>query len=114
MKSRFLAFILVSLSLLPLTGRANSPKVGAYNATKIDKAEVKAAAKFAVKEESKREKTPIALKAIVAAHEQVVAGMNYRVTLSVNKSGRLQNAEAVIFRGLDSHYELKSWQLLKP
>ncbi|MBA2524478.1 MAG: hypothetical protein H0V18_01655 [Pyrinomonadaceae bacterium] len=114
MKSRFLAVAFIPLLLLPLAGQAGSPKVGAYQPAELEKPEVKAAAEFAVQEQSKQEKTPIALQTMVKAHEQVVAGMNYRLTLSVIKDSKPQSADAVVFRGLDSHYELKSWQWMKP
>ncbi len=114
MKSRFLAVAFVPFLVLPLAGQAGSPKVGAYQPAEREKPEVKAAAEFAVQAQSKQEKTPIALQSIVKAHQQVVAGMNYRLTLSLIKDSELQNAEAVVFRGLDSRYELKSWQWMKP
>ncbi len=114
MKSPFLAVAFIPLLLLPLVGQAGSLKVGAYQPAASAKPEVKAAAAFAVQEQSKQEKTPIALQSIVKAHQQVVAGMNYRLTLSLIKDSEPQIADAVVFRGLDSHYELKSWQWMKP
>lgn len=85
---------------------------GGYQRVELNKPEVKAAADFAVQEQAKREDSALQLKAIVEAEEQVVAGMNYRLTLTVAKGDQTQKANAEIFRALDSHYELKSWEWL--
>src|SRR5438067_11441662 len=93
-------------------GLAGTP--GAYHPGETGNEQVRAAAAFAVQEEAKREGDALELKAIVKAEQQVVAGMNYRLNLQVNKGGETKSAEAVVFHGLDSHYELKAWHWLAP
>ncbi|MBA2241594.1 MAG: hypothetical protein H0W04_01710 [Chthoniobacterales bacterium] len=106
----------VWLSIL-LTALGDSPssspsRPGGYQSSETDKPEVKAAAAFAVQEQARLEGRPLQLEAIVTAKEQVVAGMNYRLTLRVSRGDNSQDAEVTVFRALDSHHELKSWQWL--
>ncbi len=86
---------------------------GAYSPAELDKQEVKAAADFAVQEQAKRDKSPLQLRSIATAEQQVVAGMNYRLTLVVSRGGNSRSVKATIFRALDSHYEMKSWEWLE-
>jgi hypothetical protein len=71
-----------------------------------DKAVV-AAAEFAVKTKSEKEK--VALDKILKAESQVVAGTNYRLLLSVRVDGGTRQAEVVVWRKLDQSSELTRW-----
>jgi hypothetical protein len=92
-------------------GGAGTP--GGFAPAKIDSDEVRRAAAFAVEKQAKAEGVALELETIVDAQQQVVAGMNYRLTLKLNSGGKTTDARAVIFRGLDQHYELKSWDWLR-
>jgi hypothetical protein len=84
---------------------------GGYAPAKLTE-DVKAAAEFAVQEEAKRESIPLNLARIPKAEKQIVAGINYRLLLVVERSGSTREANVVVFRGLDSRYSLTSWEWL--
>ena len=113
MLERLVTIVGVPLLLLVCAdgiGGAGMP--GGFAPAKIDSDEVRRAAAFAVQNEAKAEGVMLELKTIVEAQQQVVAGMNYRLTLKLNSGGKTTDARAVVFRGLDQHYELKSWDWL--
>lgn len=70
------------------------------------------AAEVAVREQSKRENVPLKLARISEPQTQIVAGINYRFTLTLDRKGSQREAKVVVFRGLDSHYSLTSWMWL--
>ena len=96
---------------------AAPPLVGGYADTSVTNAEVVAAARFAVRtqELAMREKAPgakLELVCIVAARQQVVAGMNYRLDVRVKADGTEKAAEAVVWWqawNAKEPYKLTSW-----
>jgi hypothetical protein len=80
----------------------------------VYKAEVVAAAKFAIEAKAKQEgaATKLELVKVTAASEQVVAGINYQIKLLVKLNGQEKSAEAVVWwqpwRKPDP-YQLTSW-----
>jgi len=84
---------------------------GAYAPAKLTE-DVKMAADFALREESKREVIGLKLVSISKAEKQIVAGVNFRLTLEVNKGGSTRVANVVVFRDLKSRYQLTSWKWL--
>ena len=101
------------------TSVAKEPVVGGWSPVAVSDKNVVAAAAFAVKAEEKaiRKKAgekPASLEliAIREAEQQVVAGMNYRLTLTVKLNGQEKTAEAVVWwqgwRQPDP-YQLTSW-----
>lgn len=84
---------------------------GGYGPAEVGK-DVKAAAEFAVHEQAKREAIPLTLATIAKAEKQIVAGINYRLLLIVERSGSPRKAKVVVFRDLTSHYSLTSWEWL--
>ncbi|MFM2172042.1 MAG: hypothetical protein RI957_2271 [Verrucomicrobiota bacterium] len=118
LRSYAVAILLVAGSYLT-TGLAQEPRPGGYAATPIDNKEVVAAAEFAVKAQHKamQEKKPaeapkLELVTILQAEQQVVAGMNFRLKLSVRLNGKVETAEAMVWwqawRNPDP-YQLTSW-----
>ena len=71
--------------------------------------ETKALATFAVSEISKKLNQPLALKGIVSAERQVVAGWNYRLELNLTKNNQLYRVRAIVWCRLDGTMELTSW-----
>lgn len=67
------------------------------------------AANFAVGEISKKLNEPLALKGIVSAERQVVAGLNFRLELDLTKSNQPFRVRAIVWRKLDGSMELTSW-----
>lgn len=90
-----------------------SPAAGGYSAARATDADVVKAAKFAVSARSKSEPGAIlVLDRVVSAQQQVVAGLNYRMVLTVKQNGASRTAEAVVWWqswNPDQPYTLTSW-----
>jgi hypothetical protein len=71
--------------------------------------QTQAVANFAVGEISKKLNEPLALKDIVSAERQVVAGWNYRLKLNLTKNNQPYRVRAIVWRRLDGAMELTSW-----
>lgn len=99
-------------------GQAEQIAGGYINADVNDEAVV-AAAKFALRKQSKRQKATLNLVEIKNARMQVVAGMNYEICLQITRKTKLrqkpveQFVKAVVYRSLKNVYSLTSWQVLK-
>lgn len=71
---------------------------GDYAAASVTSGEVVAAAKFAVAERAKASSDgALNLVKVIAAEQQVVAGMSYRLTLQVRQNGVVKAAEAIVW-----------------
>lgn len=98
---------------------AAPPLPGGFSDADPKSSEVKAAAAFAVKAAAAAkpegtDKAPeIQLKAIVAARQQVVAGINYQLHLRVRSNGTAREADATVWwqpwRRPDP-YQLTAWK----
>ena len=97
--------------LAPACAQAKPPVPGGYSEVKPDE-ETKVAANFAVGEISKKLNEPLALKGIVSAERQVVAGLNYRLELDLIKSNKPFRVLAIVWRKLDGSMELTSWNAI--
>lgn len=85
------------------------PIVGGYSPVAATDADALAAAKFAVAKQDAK----LTFQALDKAAHQVVAGMNYRLTLRVLDAGKARPAEAVVWRKLgNAGHELTSWKWL--
>ena len=84
---------------------------GGYSEVKPDE-ETKVAANFALGEISKKLNQPLALKGIVSAERQVVAGLNFRLELDLTKSNQPFRVRAIAWRKLDGSMELTSWNAI--
>lgn len=106
--------ILSAFVLLSGSGTVSSaqqvPVVGDYQERSKADPEVVSAARFAVREEGRREGAPISLVAIKRAERQVVAGFNYRLQLSVKVKGEIREVSAVIYQNLGREYSLSDWE----
>lgn len=114
-----LAVLLSLAAARPGEARDQASLVGGYAAASVTAAEVVAAAEFAVAAEAKalqekKDAPPpkLELVRILGAQQQVVAGMNYRLTLKVKLNGVDREAEAVVWwqawRTPDP-YQLTAW-----
>jgi hypothetical protein len=108
------AIVLACLCIFVAAGRnaISAPLVGGYSFADATADDVKAAAEFAVRAQAGHESEPLALVTVTQAEKQVVAGLNYRLTLTVTKGKKTVVAKAVVYHALDSHYELTSWEWL--
>jgi len=90
---------------------------GGYAAVPVNQSEVTQAAAFAVEAERQalkaaRQPASLELVSVLSAEQQVVAGVNYRLSLKVKRNGQEQVADAVVWwqawRQPDP-YRLTSW-----
>ena len=98
---------------------AQSSLPGGATVASVTNQEVVAATAFAVKAEEKALRaardapaTTLELVTILAAEQQVVAGMNYRLKLNVKLNGQEKKADAVVWWQpwrSPAPYELTSW-----
>jgi hypothetical protein len=86
---------------------SNPPTPGSFAAAGITSREVVAAAEFAVDEHSKSSSDGVVkLVKVTAAEQQVVAGVNYKLTLQVRQNGMVKTAEAIVW--------WQSWNTAQP
>lgn len=93
---------------------------GGWAPAAVTKSEVVATANFAITAEQtelrKNKETPeakLSLISILRAEEQVVAGMNYHLTLKVKLNGKVKKAEATVWWqawNKEAPYKLTSWK----
>jgi hypothetical protein len=94
--------------LAPACAKAKPPLPGGFSEVKPDQ-QTQAVANFAVGEISKKLNEPLALKDIVSAERQVVAGWNYRFELNLTKNNQPYRVRATVWHRLDGAMELTSW-----
>ena len=106
--------LLASAACAQTPADAPLPIVGGYQKASVDDPDIKAAADFAISAAPKK----VRLDEIVSARQQIVAGVNYSLCLSVKLDGigLLTGGKFVaakVFRDLDKSYKLTSWQDVK-
>lgn len=85
------------------------PMAGGYRDIAKDDPEALAAARFAIKVQSRKLHTRISLVSIQLAEVQVVAGLNYRLCMKVKVRRKTQSATVVVYKNLKQKYSLTSW-----
>ena len=95
----------------PPPGQAPTPATiaGGWTQASVMEPSVHAAAQEAVALQAKATGEELTLEKVLSAQTQVVAGTNYRLTLSVKKSGKKKTASIVIWEKLDGTHDLSSW-----
>lgn len=92
------------------------PRVGGFKPVATDDPRVRQAAQNAVAAASKKEEINIRLLSVVAAEQQVVQGINYRLCLKVeiedteNNVDVTTNVAAQVFMSLKKEYRLNGWK----
>ncbi|KAK9091925.1 hypothetical protein Syun_026836 [Stephania yunnanensis] len=69
-------------------------------------------ARFAVNEHNKEAHTHLKFERLVKGESQIVAGVNYRLTISATNGGLIQTYEALVYEGLDHKKVLKSFKVI--
>jgi hypothetical protein len=82
---------------------------GGYAETSNNDAEALAAARFAVRKEAQKLHTRVSLRSIKRAEVQVVAGLNYRLCMTVRIKREIQEVTTVVYKNLKQTYSLTSW-----
>ena len=110
------AFVIIGLcASTNYAQQENPPLAGGYSDASKTDAEVIAAAKYAVKTQAKKEHAKIKYIAVTQAEKQVVAGMNYRLCLSVEvvekgkKKPETKTIQTVVFKNLQQKFSLTDW-----
>lgn len=109
--------VLAALMITPTA--AAEPLAGGWQKVAVTNRDVIAAAEFAVAAHARGTPAPndggpatLELVEILAAEQQIVAGVNYRLLLSVKRDGKPAAAEAIVWwqawRNPDP-YQLTSW-----
>jgi hypothetical protein len=120
MKMIRIPFALMAYSFLmtafPNTGRTAEIMPGGYFEASVTNARVVEAANFAIKAEQnamqeRKDAQPasLVLVEILGAQQQVVAGTNFRLKLTVRVNEAERVAEVVVYRKLSGEYKLTSW-----
>lgn len=92
---------------------------GGYGNADIEDENVVAAAKFAIRKQSGKQKATIALVEIKSAKMQVVAGLNYEVCMLISSKAKLKSkpvqqfVKTIVYKDLNNVYSLTSWKVLK-
>ena len=101
---RRLRLLLSAWLVLVLLPSVTMAIAGAYNPTRVDDANVVAAAKFAVAEQKKKlqqmnESQPVHLNLvkILRARQQIVSGVNYELYLMVSQDGMEKEVRTIIW-----------------
>ena len=120
MNSRIIQAIALVFAASLITCRAQQSLPGGYSPAAVTNKEVMKAAAFAVKAQHKvmqaeKASPPPKLKlaSILAAEQQVVAGVNYRLQLKVKVDGKEKQAQAVVWWQAwrkPEPYKLTSWE----
>ncbi|HEV7892878.1 MAG TPA: GerMN domain-containing protein [Pyrinomonadaceae bacterium] len=107
----FTAAALCVVLMSAATGAAlqNPPVAGGYAEAAANDPGVLRAARFAVREEGRRLGRAVSLLAVRRAEKQVVAGLNYRLRLSVSYGGRKREVSALVYQNLKGAYSLTDW-----
>lgn len=90
------------------TGSNQQPVAGGFVDVAGDPS-VRAVADFAVAEISKKTNDNVALKRVVSAERQVVAGLNYRLELELTKNSQPFRVRAVVWQKPGGVMELTNW-----
>lgn len=118
MRMKPLTLVLVTVALLIVVGcKSSAPEqpnykpVGSYNAAPTDD-DVRAAADAAVRAAFPDGKAELVR--IDKAERQVVAGLNYRMTMVVRHNGEERTYATVVWRKLDGTHDVASWSEVRP
>lgn len=96
--------------------RQGAPRVGGFKPVATNDPRVVEAARNAAAAASKKEKMNIRLLSVVAAEQQVVQGMNYRLCLKVEVEDTENNVDvttnvlAQVYVSLKKEYRLNGWK----
>jgi hypothetical protein len=103
-----LAFVIIGAAA-PTSSAQVEPVAGGYSERPTSDTGVAAAARFAVRERGRRIGQRVTLLEVRRAETQVVAGLNYRLHLTVRESRKERDVTAVVFQNLRQRLSLTSW-----
>lgn len=83
--------------------------VGGYGETSKNDPDALAAARFAARREAQKLHARVSFRSIERAEVQVVAGLNYRLCMSVRIKRKTKAVTVVVYKNLKHKYSLTSW-----
>ena len=98
---------------MAISAAAQTPDmVGGYSDAKTSDKEIVRASKVALRDHSRKEGHSVTLVKINKAEKQVVAGMNYRLCMSVRRGrhGKVHTVTAVVYEPIRKPWRLTNWQ----
>lgn len=105
-----LCLLLFGCPLFATDPPANTAQIcGGYSLAPIDP-EAREVATFAVTTEAKATGKSLQLVKVVRVEKQVVAGINYRLQITVKEEGQLTPVEVIVWRRLDNSLSLTAWK----
>jgi hypothetical protein len=108
-----LTFLSLLLAGFCIHGAAQGdPIAGGYSDAGVKAKAVRRAAAVAILQHAKREHHSVTLVKINKAEQQVVAGMNYRLCMSVRRGrrGRVHTVTAVVYEPIRKSMRLTNWE----
>ncbi|HEX8745960.1 MAG TPA: cystatin domain-containing protein [Pyrinomonadaceae bacterium] len=107
-----MSLIALSMSLYGVRSVAaqSLPVAGGYTRTSPGSAEVVSAARFAARELNLKKGDLFFVDSVKSAEVQVVAGLNYRMVITMWAGGKLQDFKVVVYKNLEQEYSLTSWE----
>lgn len=106
--SAALLFVILSAAASASSAQ-DAPIAGGYSNRPVSDPGVVAATAFAVRERGRRTGRRVTLLEIRQAETQVVAGLNYRLLLTVRENRKEQDVIAFVYRNLRRAYSLRNW-----
>ncbi|HEX7313911.1 MAG TPA: GerMN domain-containing protein [Pyrinomonadaceae bacterium] len=94
----------------PAFAAQDAPIAGGYGERRTSDPGVAAAARFAVRERGRLTGRRVTLIAVRRAETQVVAGLNYRLLLSVTEGRAARDVVAIVYQNLRQRLSLESWE----
>ena len=105
--------LVMSLPIVPcVVSGAEAQKdqiAGGYSETSNTDPEALAAARFAIKKETQKLHVRVLFRSINRAEVQVVAGLNYRLCMTVRIKRKSREVTVVVYKNLKQKYSLTSW-----
>lgn len=115
MKKKFINILVFSVIALSFALTTSAQiKTGGYKPVSTDDERVAAAAEFAVGERAEKnpEQEGLTLDSVDKAEMQTVAGINYRLCMTVSIDEESQQVSAVVYQNLKQVYSLTSWTVV--
>ncbi len=107
--SAALVFVIL-LAAAHASSAQDAPIAGSYSERPTSDRGVVAATAFAVRERGRRTGRRVTLLEVRRAETQVVAGLNYRLLLTVREGGKERDVTAVVYQNLRQRLSLTSWE----
>ena len=87
----------------------NETMPGAWSPTDAWHEEVQEAARFAVQTYAVGQRSRVLYKDVLAAEQQVVSGLNFKLRLQVLHDKTVRRAQVTVWRQLSGQYQLTEW-----